>query len=216
MRALISVGLFAVVLFAFGAACEQKAAPPPPAPPPPPPPAEAKPAEPPRPKMVAPTDGLSLADRMAKRQAEEKKLAEQLAGEEEQRLLAYDKTKLPLHQQVWASIKKFRGAYDKAKTKEDVLKVQVKQEKEIVATGKKMATIDPKGGNSNVTTDYDVILNALANDYPDALAASFSGDKQPLAEQTAELDKRSKKIEEWLVKVKTEKGGKGVKIAKKK
>jgi len=214
MRALITVGLFAVVLFAFGAACEQKAAPP--APPPPPPPAEAKPAEPPRPKMVAPTDGLSLADRMAKRQAEEKKLAEQLAGEEEQRLLAYDKTKLPLHQQVWASIKKFRGAYDKAKTKEDVLKVQVKQEKEIVATGKKMATIDPKGGNSNVTTDYDVILNALANDYPDALAASFAGDKQPLADQTAELDKRSKKIEEWLAKVKSDKGGKGVKIAKKK
>ena len=198
------------------AACEQKAAPPPPAPPPPPPPAETKPAEPPRPKMVAPTDGLSLADWMAKRQADEKKLAEQLAGEEEQRLLAYDKTKLPLHQQVWASIKKFRGAYDKAKTKEDVLKVQVKQEKEIVATGKKMATIDPKGGNSNVTTDYDVILNALANDYPEALAVSFAGDKQALAEQTAEIDKRSKKIEEWLVKVKNDKGAKGVKVAKKK
>jgi len=41
----------------------------------------------------------------------------------------------------------------------------------IEATGKKMATIDPKGGNSNVTTDYDVMLNALANDYPEALVA---------------------------------------------
>ncbi len=155
--------------------------------------------------MVAPTDGLSLADRIAKRQAEEKKLAEQLAGEENKRLIAYDKTKLPLHQQTWASIKKFRAAYDKAKTKDDVLKIQVKQEKEIVATGKKMATIDPKGGNSNITTDYDVILNALANDYPDALAASFAGDKQPLAEQTAEIDRRSKKIEDWLVQVKAAK-----------
>ncbi len=54
-----------------------------------------------------------------------------------------------------------------------------------------MATIDPKGGNSNVTTDYDVMLNALANDYPEAIDASFDGDKQPLADQTAELDKRS-------------------------
>ena len=152
--------------------------------------------------MVAPTDGLSLADRIAKRQADEKKLAEQLAGEENKRLLAYDKTKLPLHQQVWASIKKFRGAYDKAKSKDDVLKIQAKQEKELVATGKKMATIDPKGGNSNITTDYDVILNALANDYPDALAASFAGDKEGLAAQTAELDKRSKKIEEWMVELK--------------
>ena len=214
LRAVNSIGVFVVGALVV-VACEQKAAPPPPAPPPPPP-AETKPAEPPRPKMVAPTDGLSLADRIAKRQADEKKLAEQLAGDEEKRLLAYDKTKLPLHQQVWASIKKFRGAYDKAKTKDDVLKVQVKQEKEIVATGKKMATIDATGGNSNVTTDYDVILNALANDYPDALAASFAGDKQPLAEQTAELDKRSKKIEEWLAKVKNAKGDKGVKIAKKK
>jgi hypothetical protein len=209
MRACILISVLGIV-----AACEQKAAPPPPAPPPPP--AETKPAEPPRPKMVAPTDGLSLADRIAKRQADEKKLAEQLAGDEEKRLLAYDKTKLPLHQQVWASIKKFRSAYDKAKTKDDVLKIQVKQEKDIVATGKKMATIDPKGGNSNVTTDYDVILNSLANDYPDALAASFSGDKQPLAEQTAELDKRSKKIEEWLAKVKNDKGDKAGKGSKKK
>jgi hypothetical protein len=205
MRALITIGLIAAL-----AACEQKA-PPPPAPPPPPPPAAAPPAEPPRPKMVAPTDGLSLADRIAKRQAEEKKLAEQLAGEEEKRLLAYDKTKLPLHQQVWAAIKKFRANYAKTKTKEDVLKVQVKQEKELVATGKKMATIDPKGGNSNIVTDYDVMLNALANDYPDALAASFSGDKEPLAAQTAELDKRSKKIEDWLAQVKDAKGGKPAK-----
>ena len=193
------------------AACEQKA-PPPPAPPPPPAAPPPEPAAPPRPKMVAPTDGLSLADRIAKRQADEKKLAEQLAGEENKRLLAYDKTKLPLHQQVWASIKKFRGAYDKAKSKDDVLKIQAKQEKELVATGKKMATIDPKGGNSNVVTDYDIILNALANDYPDALAASFSGDKEALAAQTAELDKRSKKIEDWLAQVK---GAKPAKVAKK-
>jgi hypothetical protein len=66
-----------------------------------------------------------------------------------------------------------------------------------------MATIDPKGGNSNVTTDYDVMLNALANDYPDALSNSFGGDKKALDEQNAELDKRSKKIESWLADLKT-------------
>ena len=68
-----------------------------------------------------------------------------------------------------------------------------------------MATIDPKGGNSNVTTDYDVMLNALANDYPEAIDASFDGDKQPLADQTAELDKRTKKVEDWLAEVKSAK-----------
>lgn len=204
--------VWALILAAgFAAGCEKEAppaAPPAAAPaPPPPPPAPAMAAAdggaPAKPKMVANPDGLSLADRIAKRQAEEKKIAAQLAGEEKKRLLTYDKGKLPVHQQVFASIKKFRAAYDKAKNKEDVDKIAVKQEKEIVATGKKMATIDPKGGNSNVTTDYDVMLNALANDYPAALQASFSGDKKPLEEQNAELDKRSKKIEDWLAELKT-------------
>ena len=75
-----------------------------------------------------------------------------------------------------------------------------------------MSKIDEKGGNSNVVTDYDVILNALANDYPDALEASFDGDKKPLEEQNAELDKRTKKINDWLAEVKS---AKPPKIAKK-
>jgi hypothetical protein len=198
-----------IMVMGLGIACEKEAAPPPPpppppaAPPPPPAPAATGPdAAAPKPKMVANPDGLSLADRIAKRQAEEKKVAEQMAGDEKKRLLTYDKGKLPLHQQVFAAIKKFRGAYDKAKTKEDVEKVRAKQEKDIVAMGKKMATIDPKGGNSNVTTDYDVMLNALATDYPEALEASFGGDKKALDEQNAELDKRSKKIDAWLVDLK--------------
>jgi Zn-dependent M32 family carboxypeptidase len=186
--------------------CSKEAAPPPPAPaaaPPPPPQAAVVPdAGPPKPKMVAPTDGLSLADRIAKRQAEEKKLAEQLAGEEKTRLLKYDKTKLPLHQQVFAAIKKAREAYAKAKSKDDVEKIRTGQQKTIDATGKKMMTIDPKTGNSNVVTDYDVMLDALSNGYPEALAASFEGDKKPLADVTAELDKRQKKIEDWLADVK--------------
>jgi len=162
--------------------------------------------------MVANPDGLSLADRMAKRQAAEKKLAEQLAGEENARLLAYDKTKLPLHKAVWTDIQKYRAAYGHAKTKQDVEKIRAKQQPALEATGKKMSKIDEKGGNSNVVTDYDVMLNALANDYPDALEASFDGDKKPLEDQTAELDKRAKKIDDWLAEVKS---AKPPKVAKK-
>jgi hypothetical protein len=202
----------------FAAACDQKPASPPapppaPAPAPAPPPAAAAPA-PAKPKMVANPDGLSLADRMAKREAEEKKLADQLAGEELKRLLKYDKGKLPQHQQVFAFIKKTRGQYDalekkltggagdKAKAKADVEKLAGSLHAPIVAEGKKMAAIDPKGGNSNVTTDYDVMLNALANDYPEAMVASIDGDTKPLADQKAELDKRTKKVEDWLAEIK--------------
>jgi hypothetical protein len=146
----------------------------------------------------APTDGLSLAERLERRKADETKLAAQLAADERQRLLSYDKTKLKLHTEVFAFIRKTRAAYDAAKNKAEVEKLRGKLEKPIVATGKKLRLIDPKGGNSNVVTDYDVMLNALANDYPQALAESFDGVQPPLGEQRAELDKRTKKIEDWL------------------
>ncbi|HXU00226.1 MAG TPA: hypothetical protein VN903_04505 [Polyangia bacterium] len=216
MRAALTVTLVVVIGMGLSIGCQKEPAPTPPpaaAPTPPPPPAPVAAATPDgaaeapkKPKMVAPTDGLSLADRIAKRQAEEKKLADELAGQEKTRLLKYDKTKLPLHQQVFAAIKKARDAYGKAKTKEDVEKIRTAQQKTIDATGKKMTTIDPKGGNSNVVTDYDVMLDALSNAYPEALAASFGGEKKPLEDVNAELDKRSKKVEAWLVDVKAFKG----------
>jgi hypothetical protein len=178
------------------------------APPPPPPKQEAIDAAADsirRTKMVAPSDGMSLADRIAKRQADNKKLADENAAAENKRLLAYDKTKLPLHQQLFASIKKFREAYGKAKNKGDVEKIRNGQQKAIDAAAKKIKTIDSTGANSNVVTDYDVMLNSLSNEFPEGLAASFDGDKKLLDEQNAELDRRTKKIEGWLAEVKAAK-----------
>jgi hypothetical protein len=163
------------------------------------------------PKLVANADGLSLAERIAKREAAEKKVAADLAKQERERLLTYDRGKLALHTQVFAFITKTRAAWDDlekkssgdaAKDKAAVEKLQGTQRASIVAMGKKMATIDPKGGNSNVTTDYDVMLNSLANQYPEALLASLDGAKQALGEEKAELDKRTKKITDWLAELK--------------
>jgi hypothetical protein len=206
---------FATMFALLAVACDKEAPKAPPAPvaaaepvkaPPPAPPSAADAAV--KPKMVANNDGLSLADRVAKRQAAESKVAAELAAQEKARLLEYDRGKLPLHNQVFAFIVKTRDQYDKAQKTGDKAKVDKLREslnKPIVAMGKKMATIDPKGGNSNVTTDYDVMLNALANDYPEAIDASFDGDKQPLADQTAELDKRTKKVADWLGELKSAK-----------
>jgi hypothetical protein len=153
----------------------------------------------------APTDGLSLAERMERRKAQEAKLAVQLAADERKRLLTWDKTKLKLHGEVFAFIKKTRASYDGAKSKLEVEKLRLKLEKPIVAMGKKVHQIDPKGGNSNVVTDYDVMLNFLANDYPEALEGSFDGAQPPLVEQRAEMDKRARKIDDWLRAAKAEK-----------
>src|SRR4029079_17035028 len=128
MRTALFFMLVVVMGTGMSIGCDKQPAPPPPAPAAAPPTAPAPGAAaspdggqgPQKPKMVAPTDGLSLADRIAKRQKEEKKLADELAGQEKDRLIKYDKTKLPLHQQVWSAIKKVRESYAKAKSKEDV------------------------------------------------------------------------------------------------
>jgi hypothetical protein len=214
--ALVLSAALGVTLAGLPAACDKPAAPPPPAAP-----AQASPPAPvptsggdagaAKPKMVANPDGLSLADRIAKRQANEAKVAAELAIAEKERLLQYDRTKLPLHQQTFAFIQKTRAQYDAVekkgpKAKAELDKLRDGLQKPIAAAAKKMATIDPKGGNSNVTTDYDVMLNALANDYPAAIAASFDGDKAALVEQTAELDRRSQKVGDWLAELQPSKG----------
>jgi len=145
---------------------------------------------------------------MERRKASDAKLAAQLAAEEQTRLLEYDRGKVKQHEEIFGFIKKTRAALDAAKGKDAVAKLQAKQNKAIVAEGKKVHEIDPKGGNSNIVTDEDVMLNSLANDYPEGLMAAADGDQTAINEQRAELDKRGKKIDEWLKQLKAEKGGK--------
>ena len=231
MRARLQLGFglpLAAWMMTVVVGCAKEAPPAPPAPPPAPAAAHAPAtpasaadggatdAGPKKSKLApAPTDGLSLAERMERRKASDAKLAAQLAADELQRLLDYDRTNVKLHEQVFTFIKKTRAALDAAKTKAAVESLQQKQAKAIVATGKKLQTIDPKGGNSNVVTDYDVMLNSLANDYPEALAASLDGgDKQGITEQRAELDRRTKKIDDWMKQLKTGKPTKPAKTGK--
>jgi hypothetical protein len=145
----------------------------------------------------------------AKKEADAK-LATQLAAEEQARLLKFDKSKMPKHLALFAFEKKTRKALDDAAEKlkgkpdapEQLKKLVASQRKPIEAQAKILRAMDPQGGNSNIATDHDVTLNALANDYPEAIAAFFQGDGKPLADVRAELDKREKKITSWLEEVK--------------
>ena len=161
----LGLGLFASLTLVI--ACSKEAPKAPPAPTPPPAPVAAAPAPatgdagaadagPKKSKLgPAPTDGLSLAERMERRKASDAKLAAQLAADERQRLLDYDKTKVKLHQEVFAFIKTTRKALDGAKDKAAVDKLQEKQSKTIVATGKKLQTIDPKERGHRLRRDAE-------------------------------------------------------------
>jgi hypothetical protein len=146
----------------------------------------------------------------AKKEADAK-LAAQLAAEEQARLLKFDKSKMPKHLALFAFEKKTRQALDQAAEKlngkldaaDQLKKVAVSQRKAIESQAASLRAMDPKGGSSNIGTDHDVILNLLANDYPEAIVAFFDGQTKSLAEVRAEVDKREKKISSWLEEVKS-------------
>lgn len=213
-RTTLLLGTGAILL---AAACSEQAAPPKAASTPSP----ANPALPARTADAGPATDARPADAhlgmmeryalwKAKKDADEK-LAAQLAAEEQARLLKFDKSKMAKHLALFAFEKKTRKALDGAaetlKGKPDALdqlkKLAASQRKPIEAQAKILRAMDPQGGNSNIATDHDVSLNLLANDYPEAIAASFQGDAKPLADVRAELDKREKKIASWLAEVKS-------------
>ena len=184
-------------------------------------PAPAKPAQPARAADAGPVTDARPADAhlgmmerhaiwKAKKEADAK-LAAELAAEEQARLLKFDKSKLPKHLALFAFEKKTRKALDDAAEKlqgkpdarDQLAKLVASQRKTIEAQAKILRAMDPQGGNSNIATDHDVSLNSLANDYPEAIVASFQGDPKPLAAARAELDKREKKITSWLDEVKS-------------
>ncbi len=209
--------LLAASVAILAAACKEQA--PAPAPKAPPVPVAAKPAPPARPiDAGAATDArpLTMMERhaiwKAKKEADEK-LAAELAAAEKARLIKFDKSKLAKHQALFAFEKKTRQTLDQAADKlngeldgaDRLKKLASSQQKAINAQISGLRAMDPKGGNSNIATDHDVVLNLLANDYPAAIVSFFQGQTKPLAEIRAELDKREKKIGSWLDEVKSSK-----------
>jgi hypothetical protein len=201
------------------AACKDE-----PAPASPPAPAAPKPVPPPPPAPKPAVDAGQAGDAKplgmmekyalwkAKKEADEK-LATELAAQEKSRLIKFDKAKMAKHQTLFAFEQKTRQALDQAAEKlngkidaaDQLKKIAGAQRKGIEAQAAALRALDPKGGNSNIATDHDVVLNLLANDYPEAILDFFEGKTKPLAEIRAEVDKREKKIGSWLEEIKRSK-----------
>jgi hypothetical protein len=200
--------LLAALAMVLAAACKDET---PPAPPPPVPakPPVAKPPAAPTVDAGNPDGRLGMMERhaiwKAKKEADEKLAAENAAAEKA-RLMKFDKSKLTKHVAMFAFEKKTRAALDQAAEKlngkidasDQLKKLVVSQKKAIDAQINGLRAMDPKGGSSNIGTDHDVVLHLLAADYPEAIVAFFDGQTKALAEVRTEMDKREKKIGDWL------------------
>jgi len=146
----------------------------------------------------------------AKKEADAK-LAAELAAEEQARLLKFDKSKLPKHLALFAFEKKTRKALDdaaeKLQGKPDAPR-PARQAGGLAAQGHRgpgqdLARHGSTGREFQHRHRSRRQPESLANDYPEAIAASFQGDAKPLAAARAELDKREKRLTSWLAEVKS-------------
>jgi hypothetical protein len=123
---------------------------------------------------------------------------EHLAYEEKERKLHYDRDRLKQHRAVVKFLVATRARYDRAKTKAAVTAIQTRLPSAVDGVRKQITAIDKWGTNSNLLEDYDAFLKALSDGYPTARLTALDGDRAPLDELRAELDRRTRHIKDWL------------------
>jgi hypothetical protein len=123
---------------------------------------------------------------------------EHMAAEDHERMLFYDRDRLPQHRAVLKLLVAARARYDRAKTKAAVLTTQKRVAQTVDDVRRRVTQIDHWGTNSNLLADYDAYLKALSEAYPAARVASFDGHPDALDTIRRDLDQRTRHIKDWL------------------
>jgi hypothetical protein len=123
---------------------------------------------------------------------------EHLIEEERERKAIYDRAHLKDHEVVLAFLRQTQGSYDNAKSKGAVLQLRRTLVPALSATRRRLDKIDHWGGSSNLIVDYQRLLDAFAESYPEARIAALQGDAKALSALQAEAGSRLQKISDWL------------------
>jgi len=121
-----------------------------------------------------------------------------MEAEERERQLGYDRRKIREHRKTMKLLAAARARYDRARTAAAVARVRATMSTLREQLRARETAIDHWGVNSRLLADYEATIAALEGAYPDAKVAALSGDGQPLRDLRAELDRRTKKMNEWL------------------
>ena len=121
-----------------------------------------------------------------------------MAAEERERQLGYDKHKLEEHQAVVKLLRAARSRYDRATTETAVAKARSRMPVLIEDLRNRITAIDRWGVNSRLLGDYDALIVALSDAYPEARIAALKGDARALEALRGDWDRRTKKVSDWL------------------
>lgn len=122
----------------------------------------------------------------------------QMALEERERQLGYDRRKMKQHRALLAVLLAARKRYDAARTPAAVAALSARTPALLEDAHRRIAAIDHWGVNSPLLPDYQALLQALADSYPAAVTAALHGDRGPLAQARADMDRRLASMRAWL------------------
>jgi hypothetical protein len=125
---------------------------------------------------------------------------EHLREEEEERRQLYDREHEKEHSIVLYLLEKAQSRLDAAKSKSALASAKAAVSASLPSLKQKIDAIDPKRKSSNLLTDYDAIIAALAGPYPDARLAALTGDPKPASELKADIERRLAQARAWLHK----------------
>lgn len=123
---------------------------------------------------------------------------EHLREEEQERKVLFDRRRLAQHRLVLASLQATRKRYDSAKTPAAVLQAERSFAQERAIEQQRLEKLDRWRNSSNLSADYDALLELFASAYPEARRQALAGTTSPLDTVQREVDARTKKIIEWL------------------
>jgi hypothetical protein len=121
-----------------------------------------------------------------------------MLAEEHERQLAFDHNRVEQHRGVVELLAAARTRYDRARTQAAVARVQGGMPAVRAELRKRTTAIDHWGVTSPLLADYDAWMAALEGAYPTARIAALGGDADRLGDVRADLDRRAKKIDDWL------------------
>lgn len=132
---------------------------------------------------------------------------EHLREEERERKVLFDRRRLAQHRILLASLQATRRRYDNAKTPAALVQAERSFAQERATEQQRLEKLDRWRNSSNLSADYDALLQLFAGAYPEARRQALAGSTSALDTVQRDVDARTKKITEWLAyveKAKTE------------
>jgi FMN phosphatase YigB (HAD superfamily) len=123
-----------------------------------------------------------------------------LQAEERERQMLFDRNRLAQHRELIKNIKAARERLDQPKTAKALQQAREQLEPTLQALQQSIDEVDRYKNSSHLLGDYDALMDALKQSYPQARLAAMSGKPEAQAQARSDFDARLRAMHAWLVR----------------